>query len=140
MYYLNNFNEIKKIYPGGMKDHAEKAIDELILPAIAILNQKGYKTSLSCSGHFVDDYSTDGLTKNDICYIAFVDDKQTLLKSGFVFPEGFNIKEDWISNKIYKTRIEKSYSPEQDRFLQMLNTARELYLWAISLPKRTYFD
>ena len=140
MYYLNNFNQITKIYPGGIKDNFEKAIDEMILPTIAILNQKGYETSLSCSGHFTDDNTSNGVTKNDICYIAFVDDKHTLLKSGFIFPKGFNVKEDWISNKMYKTRIQKVYNSEQDRFLQMLDTARELYLWAISLPKRSYLD
>lgn len=54
-------------------------IDDMIMPIIKVLNQKGYKTKFCCSGHYYEN--------NTNTYISF--DELTIPK---IFPKGFAIE------------------------------------------------
>lgn len=124
--------------------------DELMAPIICILNRKGYKTKYCCSGHVNNDiYNKDEvglIVNNNSCYIAFEDDPKTLTDKRFVVPKGFKIEMPMNDVRVYDYLdgsyiepdwgciIRKTYRNHAPRFIQMLNTARVLYLWAEQLP------
>lgn len=134
--YLDKYNNIKRVsVADDILDNDNLFIDELIIPSIAILNQKGYETVFSCSGHVADDYIDGECVPNDNCYIAFKDNIIELLPSNYSIPDGFIIEYCDSIPKLYETCIRKIYDSNQDRFFQMLDTVKELYAWALSLPK-----
>ncbi|MBQ8333676.1 MAG: hypothetical protein IJX93_07875 [Clostridia bacterium] len=115
-------------------------IDELIAPTIAVLNQKGYTTTFCCAGHpendwfLIDDgeesgFSESGNARN--AYIAFA--KGIELPS---LPGGFETERyDWDD---FKLTIRKRYVFDDDYFeraQQILETMKELYEWALTLPE-----
>lgn len=137
LYYLNELNQIKRVTDANdILNNAKNIMDEMIIPTICILNKKGYKTVFSCSGHFTDDLNSVGLMKNDECYIAFDEDKETLLKFNLTLPTGFAVEEDDTPDRLYKTCIRKVYDPRYDRFVQILSTMKDLYIWALTLPPK----
>lgn len=91
-------------------------IDELMLPIIQLLNQKGYHTAFCCAGHaYVSTPNT---------YIKFQDEIDLPM-----IPHGFN----WENENI----IRKSYNKKDTyykKYIDILNTMRELYDWAEGIP------
>lgn len=95
-------------------------IDELLLPIIVKLNQKGYYTRYCCSGHYYDNCPN--------CYIMF--DEDVLLPN---VPKGFILEEDNTIRRTYKNSGENI-------FLETLNTIKVLLKWANGLPNVDYED
>lgn len=94
-------------------------IDELLLPTIKILNEKGYFTKFCCSGHYS--------SQNPRCYIMF--DEGICLP---YIPNGF--KENVISNCVCIESGTLSDVFYYDDFLKICDNAKLLLEWAIKLP------
>ncbi len=88
-------------------------IDELMVPIITTLNQKGYKTKHSCSAH--------SYQENPNCYILF----ETYCKLQHL-PKGFN-QEGKMIRKVFRERGTRL-------FKEISNTAIELLEYAGRLP------
>jgi hypothetical protein len=95
------------------------SIDELYLPIIKLLNEKGYSTKYCCSGHVYN--------KIPDTYIVFKEDITDLPS----IPEGSKVEiEDSI--KIYYSYPEGLN--EIDLYSYILDYASKVMKWAIELP------
>ncbi len=88
-------------------------IDELLVPTIVKLNQKGYKTKYSCSGH--------SYQNNPNCYIMFANKPPTV-------PKGFK-DEGKLFRKIFREH-------GTSLFKAINQTAVELLEWGTSCLER----
>lgn len=104
---------------GGSLD----TIDELLLPTLIMLNEKGYLPKYSSLGHchplseipWVDTY----IGFDEICAPDFEN-----------LPKGFEIEKKSDTVVICKTHDTDN---EKTLFFSLLDTAKDLYLWAESL-------
>ena len=97
-------------------------IDELMIPVIKTLNEKGYCTEYCCSGHYGDDYTNT--------YIKFSEwvELPEELPDGFVYEERGNvIRKNYVDN----------LHPNQ-KYIEILNTTKDLIEWADNLPDEEY--
>ena len=97
-------------------------LDELIVPIVKILNQKGYTTKYCCSGHSYDIFEAVNF------YI--------------MFERGIRIPEELPANFIRESNntIRKSYknNKENDEIplhYEILNTVADVLSWAIRLEE-----
>lgn len=101
-------------------------VDELMLPTIKILNQKGYFTKFCCSGHYYDQHPEG--------YITFYEDiKLPNIPKGW-HEENFN-NCTTIRSFITKGKYRK---PKINDFKKICNNAKLLVDWAIKLPNNKY--
>ena len=132
------FYEMRKKYYKAEESEFE-SIDELILPIIQILKNKGYPVTDSCSGHIVPDidinYGVEYITIFNECNIKFDMDINKRHNEGFIDPQNFVIEKGFPSNN-YGFCIRRFYHDDIDLYTQILHTTLELYEWARSLPKR----
>ena len=116
-------------------------IDEFIAPAIFLLNQKGYETLYSCSGHMypflgyfyrcndlgeeekMESYETDCTQ----CYIVF----KEMYEFPVELPEGFHFDSDRKIAMIEKDH--KSKPGTIERMTEIVETMQKLYYWAEKL-------
>jgi hypothetical protein len=107
-------------------------VDEMIAPVISLLNKKGYWTVYCCSGHF-DDCKYDGFnTSNSSCYIMFVDKFEF---KDIKLPEGFSKEQDtYFQGRIGIRKWYKSENRDWNRMLEIMDTMKDLYDWAVKLP------
>ena len=94
-------------------------VDELLVPTIKILNDKGYTTKFCCSGHY-DSQHPNG-------YISF--EYWVELPS---VPKGFMLDED--GDGITIRTILPYETPTIEDFKTICDNAKILLDWAISLP------
>ena len=97
-------------------------IDELMIPVIKTLNEKGYCTEYCCSGHYGDGYTNT--------YIKFSEwvELPKELPDGFVYEERGNvIRKNYVDN----------LHPNQ-KYIEILNTTKDLIEWADNLPDEEY--
>jgi hypothetical protein len=97
-------------------------IDELLIPTIKILNQKGYYTKFCCSGHYYGQHPNGYISFEEGIDIPFL-------------PKGF--KKEVFNNCVtirstIKDKIGKR--PSIKDFKTICNNAKILVEWAISLP------
>ena len=97
-------------------------IDELMIPVIKTLNEKGYCTEYCCSGHY-----GDGYTNTYIKFSEWVELPEEL-PDGFVHEERGNvIRKNYVDN----------LHPNQ-KYIEILNTTKDLIEWADNLPDEEY--
>ena len=97
-------------------------IDELMIPVIKTLNEKGYCTEYCCSGHY-----GDGYTNTYIKFSEWVELPEEL-PDGFVYEERGNvIRKNYVDN----------LHPNQ-KYIEILNTTKDLIKWADNLPDEEY--
>ena len=97
-------------------------IDELMIPVIKTLNEKGYCTQYCCSGHY-----GDGYTNTYIKFSEWVELPEEL-PDGFVYEERGNvIRKNYVDN----------LHPNQ-KYIEILNTTKDLIEWADNLPDEEY--
>ena len=97
-------------------------IDELMIPVIKTLNEKGYCTEYCCSGHY-----GDGYTNTYIKFSEWVELPEEL-PNGFVYEERGNvIRKNYVDN----------LHPNK-KYIEILNTAKDLIEWADNLPYEEY--
>ena len=97
-------------------------IDELMIPVIKTLNEKGYCTEYCCSGHY-----GDGYTNTYIKFSEWVELPEEL-PDGFVYEERGNvIRKNYVDN----------LHPNQ-KYIEILNTTKDLIEWADNLPDEEY--
>lgn len=136
------FYEMSKKYYKAEESEFE-SIDELMLPIIQILKNKGYSVTGSCSGHVVPDISenfgVEYITVFNECNIRFNMDMNNRHNEGFIDPPNFVI-EKGFPNGGYTFCIRRFYHDDMDLYTQILHTMLELYDWARSLPKRKCED
>ena len=97
-------------------------IDELMIPVIKTLNEKGYCTEYCCSGHY-----GDGYTNTYIKFSEWVELPEEL-PDGFVYEERGNvIRKNYVDN----------LHPNQ-KYIEILNTTKDLIEWADNLPGEEY--
>lgn len=107
-------------------------VDELMLPTIIELNEKGYKTKFSCSGHLWDE---DG-HRNEVyeTHLVFRDNEMELPPPPpsfyYVNLSKFGQTAMYLHDKI---QIEDSVKYAQRHIMEV---NYELLQWAISLPER----
>ena len=94
-------------------------IDELLIPTIKVLNEKGYITKFCCSGHYTGQHPKSYITFEDDIDIPYV-------------PNGF-------TKQVYSTGItiesdQPLRPPTYKEFYQICDNAKILLKWAISLP------
>lgn len=94
-------------------------IDELLLPTIKLLNNKGYTTKYCCSGHYSGQHPQS--------YIMF--DKGIDVP---YLPKGF--KKETFNNYISIVSITELKKPTYKDFYQICDNAKILLKWAIGLP------
>ena len=94
-------------------------VDELLLPTIKILNEKGYSTKFCCSGHYESQHPNG--------YIAFED----WVDLPYI-PDGFKADEDYDHIVIRSTL--PYTTPTLEDFKTICDNAKTLLDWAISLP------
>lgn len=101
-------------------------VDELILPTIKLLNQKGYHTKFCCSGHTYD--------KIVNCYIMF--DNEIDIPS---VPKGFSKDFGGIneSNICVEANVTSINYTEYQAYKFILKANTELLKWARSLPNNS---
>ena len=97
-------------------------IDELMVPVIKTLNEKGYCTEYCCSGHY-----GDGYTNTYIKFSEWVELPEEL-------PEGFVYEER--GNVIRKNYIDNLHPNE--KYIEILNATKDLIEWADNLPYEEY--
>ena len=97
-------------------------IDELMIPTIKILNQKGYYTKFCCSGHYYDQHPNG--------YIMFEEDIDVPN-----LPKGWN-KEEHGNYVVIRSSIsyEVGKRPTIKDFKKICDNAKTLVDWAIKLP------
>ncbi|MBQ6501541.1 MAG: hypothetical protein IJI87_09240 [Mogibacterium sp.] len=93
-------------------------VDDLIAPAIAVLNQKGYKTAFCCSGH------SDCLHNPELAYIAF--------EFGGITPETLPHGWQWVCDG----QMEYEYEEVSLEIIAAVMT--DLLAWAEALPDTTF--
>lgn len=124
-------------------------VDELIALPVKMLNEKGYKTAYSCSGHFFPDIVWDNYENNN-----FKNDSDTIYYSSADFLDGFvlgklnydilesyisfekdyhfkNLPCDWQYDSKFK-KIYKRYERNQsafDFYKDMINSIEKLCDW-----------
>ena len=97
-------------------------IDELMIPVIKTLNEKGCCTEYCCSGHY-----GDGYTNTYIKFSEWVELPEEL-PDGFVYEERGNvIRKNYVDN----------LHPNQ-KYIEILNTTKDLIEWADNLPDEEY--
>ena len=133
---FNLYQNDQNIVPKGYA-----AIDELIAPAIQVLNRKGYTTEFCCSGHPLKDWlmrtskTKEGYEKSMApirSYVAFADG--ITLPS---LPPGFEVMHLTFTERLV---IEKIYmvNDVSDYFAlaqEILETMKQMYQWALDLPE-----
>ena len=97
-------------------------IDELMIPVIKTLNEKGYCTEYCCSGHY-----GDGYTNTYIKFSEWVELPEEL-PDGFVYEERGNV--------IRKNYVDNLHPNE--KYIEILNTTKDLIEWADNLPYEEY--
>lgn len=106
-------------------------VDELFLPIIKILNQKGYITTYCCSGHITENYSS---------YIAFDEDIELPnLPPLYQYDKDKYPHVDW-SNKSgsHCIRRDINRTNESAIFNELLKNAKNVLKWAKKLPDSNY--
>lgn len=93
-------------------------IDKAILPAITLLNEKGYATSACCSGH------ADSGHNPEIAYIQF--------GFGEITPETLPDGWIWVANDQMEYTYSSVDTNELDKEIE--NVVNALFLWAKELP------
>ena len=94
-------------------------VDELLIPTIRILNQKGYYTKACCSGHYYGQHSNG--------YIMFEEDID--IPS---LPCGWT--KEIFANHVTIRSSRKYNKPTIKNFKQICDNAKILVDWALSLP------
>ena len=97
-------------------------IDELMIPVIKTLNEKGYCTEYCCSGHY-----GDGYTNTYIKFSEWVELPEEL-PDGFVYEERGNVIRKYCVDNLH---------PNQ-KYIEILNTTKDLIEWADNLPDEEY--
>lgn len=102
-------------------------VDDLILPAISMLNKKGYHTNYCCSGHLYGDQG----------YIRFY----VYFKEGCMpdnLPEIFKVCTDSFSEKLVIRYKDDKFTSGigLERYKQILDINLAFYEWVNKLPKK----
>ena len=97
-------------------------IDELMIPVIKTLNEKGYCTEYCCSGHY-----GEGYTNTYIKFSEWVELPEEL-PDGFVYEERGNV--------IRKNYVDNLHPNE--KYIEILNATKDLIEWADNLPDEEY--
>lgn len=87
-------------------------IDELMLPAIKLLNQKGYVTSFCCSGHVYDDGCTVYVMLNGCIYRALSEDAIKHMQS--ILPESWTMDIGGYGEILFEHEIKKDFEYKFD--------------------------
>ena len=98
-------------------------IDELLIPTIKLLNNKGYTTRYCCSVHYASQHPNSYIMFEDWVDIPSV-------------PKGFK-KEDDGTYITIRSNL-PSREPTYDDFKSICDNAKTLLDWAISLPELDY--
>ena len=107
-------------------DGAVEDIDECILPAIRLLNEKGYYTTYCCSGHYWDNEGSG----YSYPYISFIPEIEVDVFKNI--PDGFVIDHDASTGVVLRL-----YLRHQDTVklhMEILKAAVRLIKWAKKLP------
>lgn len=104
-------------------------IDELLIPAIIILNQKGYITRFCCSGHLKKDLNSVN------AYINFTDDSVLpYLPKGFLYDYQLYPFFDF-ENTSNNNTIRKNFEGDVVKIgTDIIKASYDLIEWAESLP------
>jgi hypothetical protein len=110
-----------------LKQHIH--IDDLIAPAIQILNRKGYTTEGCCSGHLFFSTDINEKPKNLRSYINFEEGiSLPSIPHGFVWIKSTCIAYDY--NIPYKYNVNARF----EILREQLEVMEKLYNWALKLP------
>ena len=117
-----------KIFQGTDIDEVDKnsfECDDIIAPAIRILNQKGYFTQGCCAGHpYAMNIELVGCMHfHNNAYIEFKHEIGTI-------PEGWNVDDKDKSAII----VSLETTDLMDFFTKQLEAMKNLYKWAVKLP------
>lgn len=134
-------------------------VDELIAPAVSKLNNRGYRTISSCSGHVFPEFKSfsigGGIKKKRInnfepltnCaelsglpYVLSIDNCYIIFKKVYEFksiPEGFyhqTLKTNNSKHSVLYARF-NSADGSFEKVREIVNAMETLYLWASKIPQ-----
>lgn len=118
-------------------------IDEMIFPAVELLNKKGYETIGSCSGHY-------GELQYPETYIIFAENEFPFLPGGFVLekqnrkafsaPTKKDMKKGFVWHiepvTVYSLTNEHKETNPYNLYAEILKANLDLLQWAIALPDK----
>lgn len=118
-------------------------IDEMIFPAVDLLNRKGYETKFSCSGHIE-------INQYEGTYIIFTEKDFPFLPGGFVMetlnlldfsaPTEADKKKGLLQHiepvTLYKLVSETAETNPYNLYAEILKANLDLLQWAIALPDK----
>lgn len=136
---LNDKNADYSVYykkcPNAQCEHTLIQIDEIMIPTIMMLNEKGYETKFCCSGHFYRDVID--------CYIKFTEEVINIISKSIEYnlidplPEEFYVYVNCIRNKREywaKTKyVDISSNEAADRIKYVTKLNNKLYRWCCDL-------
>ncbi len=102
-------------------------LDELIAPAIILLNQKGYFTKYCCSGHWYNPYSP---------YIYFESGFEPVCEPPKDFTWEFVEKDN--GNTIMRAHHSDDINNHAEKYEWVYKINKNLYEWADNLPVREF--
>lgn len=134
----------------NFKGPAEE-IDEMILPAIVLLNKKGYTTCFSCAGHIGPDLHDEDKNRLDDCgyavdvdetYISFMISSEAFENLKKHCPKDFKVDDGediMIFDSKISVAIRKLIKPLGGdelfgRLVDIYNNCTNLYKMALDLP------
>lgn len=82
-------------------------IDELMVPAIRLLNEKGYMTEFCCSGHVYDNGCTSYVLLDSL--MSEILEDEDIAKIRELLPESWEIEFDSMGRWNFRHCIEKDY-------------------------------
>ena len=110
-------------------------IDELMVPAIRLLNEKGYMTEFCCSGHVYDDGCTAYVCLDQLMSEIFEDEDIEQMKK--ILPETWEIEIDSFDRLNFRHVLNKDYEHEfyVDTYEDILKANSDFLHFVQQLPE-----
>ena len=118
-------------------------IDEMIFPAVDLLNRKGYETNFSCSGHIeINQYEGTYIifTEKDFPFLPGGFVMETLKQKEFSAPTEKEMKKGFVWHiepvTVYRLTNEHKETDPYNLYAEILKANLDLLQWAIALPDK----
>lgn len=110
-------------------------IDELMVPTIKLLNEKGYMTEYCCSGHVYGNGGSAYICLTEL--MTEVLDAEDKHQMRYILPKSWNMEGDTF-NRIYFSHMLKYNGTESEKYKDIMKANMEFYEFVEKLPVLEY--